>query len=160
MAEVVGAIASGISITTLAVQIATSVAKLKSYWDQLNEAPEDIRLLMEEIEDLNALFSDIEEDQCRNPISSTILDSTKCLEHCRRGANYLKQLTDDLSTDFHSRSKPKSKWASVKVVLRKDKIELYKSRLERAIRILTLSHDCYTRLVFVTSYARFRPETI
>jgi hypothetical protein len=31
MAEIVGLVASGISITTLAVQIANSLAKLKSY---------------------------------------------------------------------------------------------------------------------------------
>ncbi|KAL9114818.1 MAG: hypothetical protein Q9187_007399, partial [Circinaria calcarea] len=148
MAEVVGVVASGISIATLAAQIANSVTKLKSYWDELKEAPEDIRLLIEEIEDLNLLLYDVEDDQRRNAMSSKLLDNTsasRCLEHCKRGADSLKELTDDLATDLNGPDKLRRKWASAKVVLKKDKIEKYKARLERAIRLLSLSHHSYTR---------------
>ena len=44
MAELVGVVASGISIATLAAQIASSIVKLKSYWNELQDAPEDIWL--------------------------------------------------------------------------------------------------------------------
>jgi len=155
MAEVLGLAASGISIATLTVQIANSVAKLKSYWDELKEVPEDVRLLVEEIEDLQLLLSDIEADQRRNPISSTVLDTnsaSRCLEHCKRGADRLKELTDDLGVDIMASNRFRSKWASARVILKKDKIEKYKSRLERAIRLLSLSHLCYTRLVILRSY--------
>lgn len=47
MAEVLGVLASGISVGTLAAQIVNSVTKLKSYWDEIKEAPEDIKLLIE-----------------------------------------------------------------------------------------------------------------
>ena len=62
MAERVGVIASGISIAALAAQIANSVTKLKSYWDEVKEAPEDIQTLVEEIEALQLLLLDIIED--------------------------------------------------------------------------------------------------
>lgn len=148
MAEVVGLVASGISIATLAAQITSSVVKLKSYWDQVKEAPEDLTFLIEEIEDLSLLLSDIEDDQRRNPISAVLLERSsvsRCLEHCKRAASRLSELADDLGADLEAPNKLKNKWGSAKVLLKKDKIEKYRSRLERALRLLSLSHQCYTR---------------
>lgn len=147
MAEIVGLVASGISITTLAVQIANSLAKLKSYWNDIIEAPEDITLLIEEIDGLYDLLADIDKHQHRNPISSTVVKGTsiwRCQEYCRRAASQLKELTDDLSTDINAQHKLKRRWASAKVVFKKDKIKKYKSRLKSAIRLLSFSYQCYT----------------
>ena len=148
MAEAVGVIASGISIVTLAAQIAGSLIKFKAYWDEIKDAPEDITSLIDELDDLSLILSDIEEDQRRNPVSRTFLNSTaasKCLDRCRKGTDRLKELVDDLNTDIHSTKRMKHKWASTKVLLKKEKIDKYKARLERAIRLLSLSHQCYTR---------------
>jgi len=150
MAEVLGVLASGISVGTLAAQIVNSVTKLKSYWDEIKEAPEDIKLLIEEIEDLQLLLTEMEEDQRGNPMSSMILDSSsasKCLSLCKRGADTLKLLVEDLGADIEAPARLKRKWASAKVVLKKDKIEKYKSRLGSAIRLLSLSHQYYTTWV-------------
>lgn len=151
MAEViVGVVASGISIGTLAAQITSSIIRLKSYWDQVQDAPDDMRDLIEELEDLNQLLVDIEEDQRQNPISNLILDpssSSRCLQHCKQGATRLKELTDSLSEDIEGNSKLKRKWASVKLVLKKDKIDRYRMKLQRVISLLNLSHQIYTRSV-------------
>ncbi len=151
MAEVVvGVIASGISIGTLAAQITSSIIKLKSYWDQVQDAPEDMLDLIEELEDLNQLLIDIEEDQRQNPMSNLILDpssSSRCLQHCKRGATRLKELTDSLSEDMKGNSRSKRKWASVKLVLKKDKTDRYRMKLQRVISLLNLSHQIYTRSV-------------
>lgn len=147
MAEIVGLLASGISITTLAVQIANSLAKLKSFWNDIIEAPEDITLLIEELDGLYGLLADIDKHQHLNPISSTVLNGTsisRCQENCRRAATQLKELTDDLSADINTQHKLKKRWASAKVVFKKDKIKKYKSRLKSAIRLLSLSYQCYT----------------
>ena len=141
MAEVLGAVASGISIVTLAAQIAASVVKLKSYWNQIKDAPEDIMLLIDELDDLRLLLCAIEKDQSRNPISSPIMDDTvasRCLEHCRRGADRLQNLVDELSTNIYASNRLRSKWASTKVVLKKDDIKKYKTHLKAAIRLLSL----------------------
>lgn len=150
MAEVLGIVASGISVGTLAAQIVNSVTKLKSYWNEIKEAPEDIKLLMEEIEDLQLLLTEMEQDRSRNPMSGTILEpssASKCLSLCKRGAATLKQLADDLGADIDASSRLKRKWTSAKVVLKKDKIVKYQSRLGSAIRLLSLSHQCYTTWV-------------
>lgn len=145
MAEVVGIVASGVSIGGLAGQITASIIKLKSFWDQVQDAPADIRDLIEELEDLNYLLADIEDEQ---RLTSTVLDSTssmRCLQHCKQGAARLKEVTDSLSTDLQANSKLKRKWASTMVMLKKEKIDRYKAKLERAIRLLSLSHQLYTR---------------
>ncbi|PMD40219.1 hypothetical protein L207DRAFT_458702 [Hyaloscypha variabilis F] len=148
MAELVGVVASGISIGALAAQIAASISKLKSYWDEIQEAPDDIASLIEEISDLHMLLADIEDDQRRNPMFSLLLDgvaSSRCLEHCKRAADRLSELVDEVATDIQSSSGVKRRWASAKVVLKKDSLEKYRSKLERTIRLMTLSHQCYTR---------------
>lgn len=148
MAEVVGVVASGATIGALATGITSSIIKLKSYWDQVQDAPDDIHDLIEELEDLSYLLADIEDDQRQNPVSSLILDSTstsRCLQHCKQGADRLKELTDSLSADLDASNKMKRKWASAKVVTKKNQIDRYKSKLERAIRLLSLSHQLYTR---------------
>ena len=149
MADVIGVISGGITIAALAAQVTSSVAKLKQYWDLIQDAPEEIRYLIEEVEDLSLLLADIEEDQIRNPISSIILDITsasRCLDHCKRGADRLRELVEDLGANLNSSNNLKKKWGSAKVLLRKDKIEKYKTDLERAVRLLSLSHQCYTLL--------------
>ena len=148
MAEVLGVVASGISIGALAAQVATSLTKLKSYWDQIQEAPEDIASLIEEIEVLQLLLADVEDDQRRNPVSSLLLNgatASRCLDHCKRAADQLSGLTEEVGSDIQSSGKLRRKWASTKVVLKKDKLDKYRSKLERTIRFLSLSQHSYTR---------------
>ena len=150
MAEVVGLVASGISIGTFAAQITGSIIKLKSYWDELQDIPEDVQDLIEELEYLYHLLADIEDDLQRNPVSSMLLDNTstsRCLSHCKRGADRLKELTDDLSADIDSRNKLRKKWASTKVILKKDKLEKYKRKLERVVTLLSLAYQSYIRWI-------------
>jgi hypothetical protein len=148
MAEIVGIVASGISIGQLAGQITSSVIKLKSYWDQIKETPHDILDLIEEIEDLNLVLADIEDNQNATKLAPFVLDktsATKSLQLCRRGADRLKELVDEMSRDINAPSRMRRKFAATKVVLKNNKIEKYRARLARAISLLSLSYQCYTR---------------
>ena len=154
MAEAIGVVASGIAIGTLATGITSSIVKLKSYLDQVQDAPEDFQDLIEELEILSLVLADMEDDQRQNPMSSLILDSTstsRCLQHCKQGADRLKELTENLSTDLDASSKFKRKRASAKVVLKRSQIDRYRAKLERAIRLLSLSHQIYMRWVLILS---------
>ena len=148
MAEAVGVVASGIAIGSLAAGITSSIVKLNSYWDQIQNAPEDIHDLIEELEVLSHLLADIADDQEQNAMSSLMFDSTaisRCLQHCQKGADRLKELTDKLSTELDSMTRTRKKWASAKVVLKKGQIDKYKEKLEGAIRLLSLSYQMYTK---------------
>ena len=157
MAEAIGIVASSVTIGTLATGITSSISKLRSVWDQIQDAPDDIRDLLEELEDLGCIIADIEEDQQRHPMSSMILDptsSTRCLERCRQGADRLKDLADDLSTNMGSSNRLNFRRASAKVVLKKAQLERFRTRLERAVRLLSLSHQLYTRYVLFCLFVR------
>lgn len=63
MAEVVlGAVASGITVGALVAQVTCSVVKLKSYWDQVQNAPREIQDLLEEVEILRHVLAATEDN--------------------------------------------------------------------------------------------------
>jgi len=148
MEEAIGILASGISIGTLAAQMASSIATLRSYWGEVKEVPEIVSNSLEDIEDLHSILGDIEGDRIRNPISSLLLDSTspaKCLTHCRRAVTRLSELVDDLGADIDASNRFKKNKTAIKVVLTKKKLARYMCKLERTVWLLTLSHLCYKR---------------
>ena len=148
MAEIFGLVAGGVSIGALAGQIASSVVKLKSYLDQVRDLPEDIALLVDEIDDLYSLLSDIEADQCRNPYSAILFDnnsSSRCLDHCKRGADRLRRVVDNIAVEFGSIKPIKRRWKAAKIIWKRDRVEKYRAELASTVRLLTLSHQVYTR---------------
>lgn len=147
MAEAIGVVAGGIAIGTLAAQITSSIVKLKSYWDEVQDAPQDIQDLLEEVDIMRYLLNVIADSQQQNPASSLILDSTSmssCLLLCKKEVDQLQDLTDNLGIHLNAKSTFKRKWASTKVVMKKEKVERYKMKLERAIRLLSLSQQTYS----------------
>ncbi|CAG8960449.1 hypothetical protein HYFRA_00008168 [Hymenoscyphus fraxineus] len=136
MAEVIGAVASGMSIAAFAGQIASSVLKLKSYIDQVKDAPEDIKIMVEEIEDLQLLLSDIEDDQARYPHSEILAGSkslSRCLNNCKRGVDRLQRLVDEISLDFKSAKSLRHKTVSMKFIWKKDKLVRYRAELAATV---------------------------
>ena len=150
MADVIlGTAASVITFGTLAAQLTNSITKLKSYWDQIKEAPGEIKDLIDEIEDIALVLTDIEDDQRRHPISNLILDNTsasRCLERCKKAIDGLRELVDEVATDIDSSSKIRRKWSSAKVVFKREKIEKYKARKNNSVQQLFLSLQHYDRL--------------
>ena len=69
--------------------------------------------------------------------------STACIEHCRRGVDHLEHLTARLSNELDAKSATKRRWAAAKVVLKRERVERYKTKLEQAIRLLSLSYQLH-----------------
>lgn len=106
------------------------------------DAPEDIRDLMEQTDYFNRVLDDIEDDQWRHLVSCSIQGRTSLsnrLQHC------LEQLIEELSAELDSGNKLRRKRGSLKVVLKREKIERYKAKMKWAISLLGLSNDLYTR---------------
>jgi hypothetical protein len=57
-----------------------AILTLKSRWDEMCDAPEDIRKLVGEIELLGLLLSDIEDNLSQNSIYSALEDSKHALK--------------------------------------------------------------------------------
>jgi hypothetical protein len=138
MAEIFGLVASSVSIGAFAGQIASNVLKLKSYLDQVKDAPEDIALLVDEVNDVHFLLSDIEADQHRNLSTAMLLDNkslSRCLDHCKRGVERLQHVVDEMALEFEC----------LNPIKKRGRAEKYRAELVNIVRLLSLSHQIYTR---------------
>lgn len=59
MAEVIGVVSGAIAFATAVVQLGKSIAILKDFCDQINDAPDDIRRLVREIELFGLIAADM-----------------------------------------------------------------------------------------------------
>ena len=143
-------VASSITIGALAASIGKSVVKLKACWDAIQNASEDVHFLVKRVELLSLVLRDIQDDQTQNPVSSMLLDGSTvstCLEICKAAADRLGQLADKMATSIESSHQLKKKCASVRVVVKKNRIEKFEVELQSCISLLQLSHETYTRSV-------------
>jgi len=146
MAEIVGVVASGISIGTLAAQVASSIIKLKSLWNEVRDAPEDIKDLIDEIELLNNILLGLDEVDPSLTVGLEQRQSREeCLRHCRAASRKISLLVEDLHAEIEKSKGLRRKIVSAKLILRKDQVKKYKSRLKGAVRLLSLSEQCYAR---------------
>lgn len=147
MAELFGLIASGVGITSLAIQISSSILQLKSFCDLIKDAPEEIRYLIEEMEVLGLIVSDIEATISSNQqVSIPVLDSgaaARCLGLCKRGVDALEAAVRDLAAELEKGKKR----GGLKRALRKDTTDKLRERLKNAQTLLVLSQQTYYQYV-------------
>jgi hypothetical protein len=126
MAELVGLVASGISIAQLAAQVGGCVIKLKGYWGQVQQAPDDIAHLLREIDSLNLILSHIQNDQSHGELVADNLCMRQSLQLCKEGADELSDLVAELATKIEGKAGLKKKFGSVKITLKNDEVKRLK----------------------------------
>ncbi|KAF4764216.1 hypothetical protein HAV15_001416 [Penicillium sp. str.  len=148
MAEAIGIASGAITFATVVVQVGQSILTLKNCWDEMRDAPEDIRKLVREIELLSLILADIEDDLSQDSIYSALQDNKHALKSfnlCKDAADDLDGICMDLSRDVHPSSRMRRSYKALRIVMQNGKIEKYRSRLQNVIQLLTLSQQCYTR---------------
>ena len=80
MAEAIGIASGAITFATVVVQVGQSILTLKNCWDEMRDAPHDIRKLVEEIELLGLILADIEDDLSQDSIYSALEDNKHALK--------------------------------------------------------------------------------
>lgn len=92
-------VASGISIAQIAGQVASSIIKIKGFWDQATAAPGDIRHLLREVDSFSLILQHIRDDLTRNPLPELAFNNDgvrQSLELRRSGAAELGELVNEL----------------------------------------------------------------
>ena len=145
MAEVLGVLASGIATGQLAGEVTKSVIKLKSYWDRVRDAPEDIRHLLLEIDSLNLILCHISDDLSTPAARSGGLCIEQSLKLCTEGTDALSALVRDLAKKIDGKTGLRRKAGAAKVALKMEDIKKLKRRMKNAIRLLTLAYQCHTK---------------
>jgi len=143
MAEL-GVAASAISVASIAIQVGDSIIKLKDFWNHVKEAPEEIKWLMEEIQNLGLVLSGVESSKAHNdPLHLEPAFANRCLELCRKGASILEAVVKEADEEIRKRRKV----GGVKAVLKKGTIERLKERLRSSQLMLMLSNQAYSEYV-------------
>lgn len=149
MAEALGLVASGISVVQLAGYIATSVVKLKDYWEQVRDAPAEIGYLLREIDSVGLILSHIQNDQKRQPLFDNACIQ-QSLSLCTEGADELSALVSELANTIEGgKSGWRRKVGAAKVALKKEEIKRLKRRMKHAIQLLSLAYQYHIRLVWM-----------
>lgn len=141
--------AGSIGIASFVIQIANSVARLKSFWDSTKEAPEDIKFMIEEIEILSSILSEIDVQNKQHQIPTTgNACAVKSLQLCRQGMDILLDVVKELDQNIAKRKH----LGAIKACLKKDSLARHRARLESAKTMLLLSNQAYFTYVFLISF--------
>lgn len=145
MAELLSVFASGMSVVSLAIQVAESIQKLKAFHSLIRNAPIEIAFLLDEIEGLSLLLEDIDGSIQRNVVldQRTKLAVMKSYRLCLGTGDILKSLARDLAEGIEKGRKR----GGFKAALNKGKIEDIQKRLESSKATLLLANQCYNNAV-------------
>ncbi|MCJ1438870.1 hypothetical protein MMC27_008260 [Xylographa pallens] len=144
MAEVLGVVASGISIAGLAIQIASSVQQILDFWASMKGAPTDIQTLLEELDLLAEILSTVDGNTDNDETSPRQNTTLKAAQYCQNAASCIDAVVKDLSDGF-AMPRGRRHWTAVKAVLKDKKMVKCLQRLERAKTMLSLAQQCYAQ---------------
>ncbi|TVY68794.1 hypothetical protein LSUE1_G008268 [Lachnellula suecica] len=130
----------GLAIFSIAIQVGDSIRKLKTFCDNVKEAPDDIMCLLNEIEMLNNVLSQAGSSTASDNLRS-LEPAFTSLDWCRQSADILDVVVRDLDGEIRRRKT----MGSLKAVLKKGMIEKLKDRLERAKTLLMLAYQMQER---------------
>lgn len=153
MAEVLGLVASGMSVAQIAGSIVTTSLKLKGLLDEVKGAPENLRDMLDHLELLAPIFYEaVTESDDATGRSSPLLSAHSHVQHalqkaytaCQSAGEQLELLATDLMSQIDvARGGVMRKRAMFKVVLKKGMLAQCEMRLQKTIQLLTLAQNAY-----------------
>ncbi|RYO96982.1 hypothetical protein DL766_005420 [Monosporascus sp. MC13-8B] len=147
MAEVVGLVASSVTLAGVAVKIGGVVFKLKELWDEIQDVPQTIAYLMKQIEIADSIVSEMENEVKEHArFNPMIFDDTamrNSTELCRHAVQNLVNLADDLRIQIDAQRKIKRGIAKVKVRFKKEVLAEHEKRLRDAFSIMAAAQHSY-----------------
>ncbi|KAK1977449.1 hypothetical protein LZ30DRAFT_258666 [Colletotrichum cereale] len=144
MAEVFGVVVSALTVAGMVSKFSTSIFKLRQLWDEVQDAPEDIRQRIRQLAIVKPMLEEMEAG-LRDDGQHRIRDSGAAglsLEYCRQAADELELLAEDLQGRI-SRAKRSRGLVKLKVTLKKDVLKRYHERIQFALQLLALSQHTY-----------------
>lgn len=146
MAEILGVVASAISVAQIAGQILSMVLKFKGLLYEVQDAPEAIGELIQQIEVLAPILCDI--DHCQSQGVFPFLQSSNgllqgALRHCQMSLDQLTDVVNDLSVRMESCRGIRRKMIALKMVLRQNLLARYERHLFFAVQLLSLAQQSY-----------------
>lgn len=151
MAEVLGIVASGLSVAQIAGSIVTTSIKVKALLDEVKNAPDNLKDMLEYIELLAPILCEANTagDEGAGTTNSLPLAATshlrQALAKCQAASEQLELLARSLMSQMDAaRGGVRRKCAMFKILLKRGTLSEYEKRLQKTIQLLSLAHDIYT----------------
>ncbi|KAG6362390.1 hypothetical protein INS49_010620 [Diaporthe citri] len=165
MAEVLGLVASGLSVAQIAGSIVITSLKVKALLDEVKDAPEGLRNMLDHIELLAPILCEAtaggDEGAGTNlallPATSHLQQAMqRALAACQAAGEQLELLARSLMSQIEAaRGGVRRKRAAVKIVLKRGTLAQYETRLQRTVQLLSLAQSTY-----MIALQQSQPETI
>lgn len=139
MAEVLGIVAGGAGLASLAIQILDDVQKIRELYTAIRNAPTEFQSLLDEIQLFCMVISlyarDSEQLKSKHEIA---VAQNQVVRHCQGLHDELRPILAQLTNSLVSRKRAIS-WISVKSIFQRRKIDQMMTKLERAKSTLMLA---------------------
>jgi hypothetical protein len=138
MAEIFGAVASGIGIAGVAAQAVDGIRKLQTFCNDIRDAPEEIKYMTNELEILLGTIAGIEAQIQRN--ASTCLNPMSALRFVEQSVRSLNAVIQELDVEITQ----KRKLGSIKMAWKKKVLDAHLVKIERSKTSLGLAISAYS----------------
>ncbi|CZR52451.1 uncharacterized protein PAC_02328 [Phialocephala subalpina] len=118
--------ASGIAVVSFTLQLAESATKLYNFWKSVDEAPEFVHEIVEDLKLLSTTLAEIALHEQKHGNNGSVTD---ILESCTGQIQIMLRMTTKIEHGLESRSIGKRKWTAIKAVFKEEKIAKFQQRL-------------------------------
>ena len=118
----------GLSAAASVMQLAESFKKLYDFWNSIKEAPEDIRAISVDMQNLSNILSQIANETQHVEPDATLI---AVLNGCCVKVKTLNTLLNDIEPGFASKKYRVRQWTAFKAVLKHGKLMKYQVALDR-----------------------------
>ncbi|EPE30559.1 Ankyrin repeat-containing protein [Glarea lozoyensis ATCC 20868] len=143
--EVLSGVSSVIAIVSLTVQTANGVKKLSDFWSSIQNAPQSVSDIIEDLAIVSNALEDIghEADSAR-PHSRSLDMSLSCLRSCSEKVQRLQKLLEELQSGLSATKRRKRAWSSFKVVWSENKIANFQNAVRELKTTLLITRQTAT----------------
>ncbi|KAI0534222.1 hypothetical protein GGR58DRAFT_65952 [Xylaria digitata] len=146
MAEIIGLIGSIVALNELAGKISACILALKNLLNEIKDVSSKLSAIMREIEILEPIVEGMSREfNDGNNILANWNDATVLLsiEYCEKALGDLTSVLGDLVQETNTPKKLKRYKAAMKTIIKKDVLERCHTRLQSAVRFLSLTQQWY-----------------
>lgn len=142
MAETLGIVAGAFGIASLSIQLAESVQKVKSFYENVKNAPPRLANLIEEIEGVSECVKELEHEY-----QSTSLVTSASLQRCIKSSREAVDYFETFAVGLQSRTKKSRFTGGLRFALSQDDIERMLGKLERLKSLLTMAYTQFRQVI-------------
>ncbi|KAH0382048.1 hypothetical protein KCU92_g6651, partial [Aureobasidium melanogenum] len=150
MAEVFGAVASGIGIAGVAAQAVDGIRKLQAFCNDIRNAPDEVKYLTTELEILLGTIASIEAQIQRNSTMCGNMDPTPALRFVDQSVRSLNAVIEKLNGEIAQ----KRMMGSMKMAWKKKVLESHLMKIERSKTSLGLAVSAYSTELYLQTAIR------